>query len=254
VRRQPRFLRVSTPYISPCRLIPDTRSSHTARCFHRSCLDLYLDAAMRVRPLPSASTPMPMRSPPHYTAPGLTGQILKEAPRPPALRPLRRGSSCSTRTRWVASLDLGTHTHFHPLRVLYPIRVNCAAVLGRCVDMSPPLTAADSRRHPMYAAFWYHCEQSVPPHSFTDLSDANTEYTLSHDAGSPILPCTISLCAATSGSRPRDTISWRTRPLWQPTEYVIPSTPYPLHPHASCARCSASHGRDDTAPSWPRRR
>jgi hypothetical protein len=35
---------------------------------------------------------------------------------------------------------------------------------------------------------------------------------------------------------------------------IIPSTPYPLYAHASCAWCSASRGRDDAAPSWPCRR
>ncbi|KAJ7818727.1 hypothetical protein B0H13DRAFT_2682742 [Mycena leptocephala] len=59
MRLQPRFLRVSAPSISPSR--------------RRHC----------VRPLSSASTPIPKRSPPPPTASGLTGQMLKEAPPPP---------------------------------------------------------------------------------------------------------------------------------------------------------------------------
>ncbi|KAJ7144249.1 hypothetical protein C8R44DRAFT_973855 [Mycena epipterygia] len=53
--------------------LDSTLSPHAAHRFCRSCLNLHLDAAMHVRSLPSASTPMPTRSPPRRPAPGLAG-------------------------------------------------------------------------------------------------------------------------------------------------------------------------------------
>jgi hypothetical protein len=69
------------------------------------CLLLFGSASQRrhfVRPLPSASTPIPKRSPPPPTASGLTGQMLKDALLPPTLRPLRRASSCREHIRRIS--------------------------------------------------------------------------------------------------------------------------------------------------------
>ncbi|KAJ7856006.1 hypothetical protein B0H13DRAFT_2357612 [Mycena leptocephala] len=128
---------------------------------------------MRVRSLPSASTPMPKWSPPHPTAPGLIGQMLKDAPLPPHRISCTRASSSAPSfvIQAVSAGCLPVLLFCTRTRVLYPIRVNCVTVLGphlqRCVDMSPPLT------------------QRGPPMPSSDAAASSPEYTLSHDAGSP---------------------------------------------------------------------
>ncbi|KAJ7843255.1 hypothetical protein B0H13DRAFT_2412865 [Mycena leptocephala] len=148
--------------LAPSRLDPDTCYSHAARCFRRSCLDLYLDVAMRVRPLPSASTPMPKRSPPHPIAPGLTGQMLKEAPPPPA--PYFTSSSAP---RFVVR---GA--------VLYP---QFELILRPRSDRAFNDASIHPRRSPTPT-------QRGPLRTSSSgvVTDTNTEYTLSNDAGSPL--------------------------------------------------------------------
>ncbi|KAF8182202.1 hypothetical protein K438DRAFT_1975736 [Mycena galopus ATCC 62051] len=72
---------------------------------------------MRFCPLPSASPPMPKRSAPHPTVPGLTGQMLKQVPPSPAayfMHPhfvLCRGSLCWERIRWIFGMAAAQHSN-----------------------------------------------------------------------------------------------------------------------------------------------
>ncbi|KAF8146833.1 hypothetical protein K438DRAFT_1990116 [Mycena galopus ATCC 62051] len=144
---------------------------------------------------------MPKRSPPHPTTPGLTGQILKENPLPPApffMHPslilgadVRRAGSvsagylavllCSTRTRCVASLDF--RPGFLPLIILISILLLCCTqfelILRPLSDRASNDTLIRPHRSPTPT-------RRGPPRtpSSSVATDANTEYMLSHDGAS----------------------------------------------------------------------
>ncbi|KAJ7469250.1 hypothetical protein FB451DRAFT_1560204 [Mycena latifolia] len=162
-----------------------TRSSHATRRFCQRFLDLPLDTAMHVwPPALRVHTDADVLAP-RPTAPGLAGAEAEGRAAPPATyfmhlcfvlcAELRRAGSVSAGC--LAVLLCCTRT-----RLLCPIPATCATGLGprlqRCVDMSPPL--AGLPRTPSSGA-----AASSPYHLIPSQIDANTEYTLSHDAGSP---------------------------------------------------------------------
>ncbi|KAJ7820675.1 hypothetical protein B0H13DRAFT_2682244 [Mycena leptocephala] len=184
----------------PIRASISARSSHAARRFDRSCLYLYLNA-MRVRPLPSVSTPILKRSPPRHTAPGLACQMLKDAPLPPApyfLHP--RFVLCAEVCRagsvsggYLVVLLYMCCTKFELILRPRSDRASNDASISSCRSPTPT-----QREPPTHTVPWCRREQSVPP----SQTDASTEYTTSdwpsYRARRPPFPST-----PLSAARPR---------------------------------------------------
>ncbi|KAJ7815769.1 hypothetical protein B0H13DRAFT_2683699 [Mycena leptocephala] len=130
------------------------------------CLLLFGSPSRRrhcVRPLPSASTPKPTRSPPPPTAPGLTGQMLKDALLPPTLRPLRRASSCRQRIR----------------RISGSAAVQDSKAVLCCTQFELILRPRWDRASNDPSIFPRHPPTPTQPEPPTQTTDAKTEYTTS---------------------------------------------------------------------------
>ncbi|KAJ7931087.1 hypothetical protein B0H13DRAFT_1858310 [Mycena leptocephala] len=235
--------------LAPARFIPYMRARSRCRRAPRTPPAASVEAvwiAISTPPSTSAfaSTPTPTRPSPRRTAPGLAGADAEGSAtatravfHTPTLHPLRRGSSYRGRIRRISGSAAVQHSNALILRPRSDRASNDASI---CPHRSPTPT----RRGPP-------CTLSSGV-----ATDANSKCMLSHDAWSPSdwpsyyarrppVPLRPDLAPATRSHG-------NCAPLGSPRS--TPRTSYLPHAHTSCPWCSVSHGRDDAAPSWPRRR